>query len=251
MKHAQIWLAAALVLLSSLACRVEIGTGQAAAVAAPIQAGVDSQSAGRQPAGTAGAATSPATGGEKANSPTPDASTPTPTATPLPPVPTPTPTFTPTPIVPAQTPPDHIRAQAIGLDAPVVPAGWKVVEHDGNQTSVWEVPLNAAGWHQNSALPGQGGNVVLSGHHNMGAEVFRHVVDLKPGDEVILHADGRDYGYVVKDRFILPERGVPEEQREQNAQWIMPTASEQLTLVTCWPYTGNSHRVIVVAEPVR
>jgi sortase (surface protein transpeptidase) len=54
---------------------------------------------------------------------------------------------------------------------------------------------------------------------------------------------------VVIDRFILPERGVSDEQRRQNAQWIMPTNVERLTLVTCWPYTGNSHRVIVVAEP--
>lgn len=25
---------------------------------------------------------------------------------------------------------------------------------------------------------------------------------------------------------------------------------ERLTFVTCWPYTNNTHRVIVVAEPV-
>ena len=89
---------------------------------------------------------------------------------------------------------------------------------------------------------------MLSGHHNLGTEVFRYIVDLKPGDRVILHAYGRDYDYVVTDRFILAERGVSEEQRRQNAQWIMPTTIERLTLVTCWPYTDNSHRVIVVAK---
>jgi sortase A len=118
-------------------------------------------------------------------------------------------------------------------------------------TSLWVVPDDAAGWHVNSARPGYNGNVVLSGHHNMGTEVFRYIVDLKPGDPVILVADGREYTYTVTDRFILPERGVPEAQRRQNAQWIEPTAVERLTLVTCWPYEDNSHRVIVLANPAR
>jgi len=37
--------------------------------------------------------------------------------------------------------------------------------------------------------------------------------------------------------------------RRQNARWIAPTTDERLTLVTCWPYTGNSHRLIIVAKP--
>jgi sortase A len=89
---------------------------------------------------------------------------------------------------------------------------------------------------------------VLSGHHNMGTEVFRYLVDLKKGDEIILQADGRDYHYTVVDHFVLPERNVSAEQRQQNAQWIMPTTTERLTLVTCWPYSTNTHRVIVIAK---
>ena len=49
----------------------------------------------------------------------------------------------------------------------------------------------------------------------------------------------------------LEEAGMPLKVRQKNAQWIMPTGDERLTLVTCWPYEwpGNSHRVIVVARP--
>jgi sortase A len=166
--------------------------------------------------------------------------------------PTPVPTPTPLPVIPAQSPPERIIAPTIGLDAPVQPIGWQEKRlKSGEVTSVWVVPDDAAGWHINSALPGHGDNVVLSGHHNMGSEVFRYIVDLKPGDPVTLLADGRAYTYVVTDRFILPERGVPDEQRRQNAQWIMPTVAERLTLVTCWPYTDNSHRVIVLANPAQ
>ena len=162
----------------------------------------------------------------------------------------PSPTPTPISIIPAHSPPEHILVPAIGLDAPVARTIWTIADHNGTQTSAWVIPDDAAGWHENSALPGHGSNVVLSGHHNLGIEVFRNLVDLEQDDKIILRADNRDYYYVVTDRFILPERNVSEEQRRQNAQWIMPTADERITLVTCWPYNDNSHRLIVIAKPL-
>lgn len=157
---------------------------------------------------------------------------------------------TPTPqsILPAQSPPNRIIIPAISLEAPVEAVGWDIIKQETTDTTIWIVPENAAGWHQNSTLPGHGGNIVLSGHHNVGSEVFRDLVNLKKGDEIILQADDRVYTYKVTDHFILPERGVSEEQRHQNAQWIMPTTDERLTLVTCWPYNDNSHRLIVIAQ---
>lgn len=179
---------------------------------------------------------------------TPPPGSPPATPSPLPPRPVPTAGLLP----PAHDPPTRIVAPAIGLDARVVPMGWELVSRQGTFLSEWVVPENAAGWHKNSALPGHGGNVVLSGHHNIAGKVFRHVVDLAPGDEITLYADGRAYRYVVTEKYILKEAGMPLSVRKTNAQWIMPTADERLTLVTCWPYEwpGNSHRVIVVARPV-
>ncbi|RME98256.1 MAG: sortase [Chloroflexi bacterium] len=153
------------------------------------------------------------------------------------------------PLIPARYPPTRIIAPAIGLDAPVETAGWHTVEQDGNLVSVWDIPDNAAGWHTNSALPGQGSNVVFSGHHNIGGEVFRDLVDLKVGDEITVQADAYKYHYIITDRFIVPERDAPPEQRAQNAQWIKPTVDERITLVSCWPYNNNTHRLIVVAKP--
>jgi sortase A len=129
--------------------------------------------------------------------------------------------------------------------------GWEIVDRDGTFVSDWVVPKKAAGWHMNSALPGQVGNVVLSGHHNIEGKVFRYVVDLEPGDEVTLYSDDNAYLYTVTEKYILKETGMPRYIRVKNAQWIRPTEDERLTLVTCWPYEwpGNSHRVIVVARP--
>ncbi len=184
----------------------------------------------------------------------PDEADPTPTeppATSSPPTPTPRPTATPTPLPQAQEPPTRVVAQAIELDTQVVPMGWELVEHDGAMISEWIVPAKAAGWHMNSALPGHQDNVVLSGHHNIEGKVFRYVEDLKPGDEVNLYVGDTEYTYWVTEKYILKEEGMPLRVRQKNAQWIMPTGDERLTLVTCWPYEwpGNSHRVIVVARP--
>jgi sortase A len=129
--------------------------------------------------------------------------------------------------------------------------GWEMIDRKGALLSVWVVPENAAGWHVNSALPGHGENVVLSGHHNVQGKVFRYVVDLRLGDEITLYVGDTPYPYVVTEKYILKEAGMPLSVRQKNAQWIMPTGDERLTLVTCWPYEwpGNTHRVIVVARP--
>jgi LPXTG-site transpeptidase (sortase) family protein len=163
---------------------------------------------------------------------------------------TPTPIPKPMPRVPAQSAPDRIVAPSIDLDAPVVTIGWTAQESNGNWFSQWETAAYAAGFHKDSALPGHIGNTVISGHHNIEGKVFEHLVDLMPGDLIILYADGREYHYKVEDRFILKEAGVSLAQRRQNALWIAPTRDERLTLVTCWPPEGNEYRVIVVAKPV-
>ena len=137
----------------------------------------------------------------------------------------------------------------IGLDAKVVEVGWKVVEENGQLVTEWEVADYAAGHHKGSAYPGQVGNCVISGHHNIKGEVFRYLVDLEPGDEVILYAGEVDYRYTVNDKFIVPEKYASKEQQAENKKWIDPTPDERLTLVTCWPYWSNTHRVIVIAKP--
>jgi sortase A len=130
--------------------------------------------------------------------------------------------------------------------------GWDMVDKKGTLKSEWVVPRKAAGWHMNSALPGNGENVVLSGHHNIEGKVFRYVVALSMGDEVTLYIGDTPYVYTVTEKYILKEAGMPLSVRKKNAQWIMPTGDERLTLVTCWPYQwpGNSHRVIIVARPL-
>ncbi len=181
------------------------------------------------------------------NTPVPT-NTPTPVAEPLPtntPIPAPSPPSPP----PASSGPTRVVIKSVGIDTPVTPIGWSVVEQNGREYSVWDVADYVAGWHETSAPPGQPGNTVLSGHHNIKGEVFRYLVDVQEGDEVDLYVGDAVYQYYVEQKLIVKEKGEPLEVRRQNAQWIASTNDVRVTLVTCWPYTNNTHRVIVVAKP--
>jgi sortase A len=164
----------------------------------------------------------------------------------------PTPTSLPTPMPdPASLIPTWLSIPVINLDAPIVEVGWETKEISGQLVSSWIVPQSfAAGWHKISSPPGQGGNVVLNGHHNIHGEVFRDLVDLQPGDEIVVYAGETAYYYNVTARYLLEEKGQPIEVRTRNARFILPTEYEQLTMVTCWPYTNNTHRLIIVALPM-
>jgi sortase A len=145
----------------------------------------------------------------------------------------------------------RIVAESISLDAQVIEVGWIQEIRSGVPTNIWTVADFAAGWHKNTALPGQGGNIVLSGHHNIKGEVFRYTIDLNVGDMVTLYMGDQPYYYTVVDKFIVKDKDEPDAVRRENAKWIGPFNEERLTLVTCWPYTNNTHRAIVIAKPVQ
>jgi len=116
--------------------------------------------------------------------------------------------------------------------------------------SEWDVADYAAGFHRGSAYPGHVGNTALSGHHNIRGEVFRRLIELRAGDLVSLCVGKQEYRYTVRQVLLIPDKNASPEQRRENARWIAHFPDERLTLVTCWPYTSNTHRVIVIAYPV-
>lgn len=156
-------------------------------------------------------------------------------------------------LVPGQ--PQRIVIPQLGVDAPVRDVSLSAAFDTSQGSDIfyqWQVPQSyAAGWHHTSAPLGQPGNTVLNGHQNIYGEVFRDLEDLSVGDGIIMYDDNEaSYVYEVVTREILPERDQPTAVREANARWIQPTADERLTLVTCWPYTTNSHRLVIVARPI-
>ena len=182
--------------------------------------------------------------------PTSTSAVPVSTSTPSPTRSTPTPTLLPSP-TPTPALPTRIVIPAIGVDAPVAPVSWQVVETDGPAQVAWEVPdTYAAGWHETSAPLGVLGNTVLNGHNTTHGEVFRDLYTLKAGDVITVYAGEVPYGYAVTEVLILPEAGQPLEKRIENARYILPTEDERLTLVTCHPYGSLRYRLIVIAHPL-
>lgn len=149
---------------------------------------------------------------------------------------------------------DRLVIPAIRVDFKVIEVGWDTIEENGQLISVWQVAEYAVGQHRGSANPGEGDNIVLAGHVGGYGRVFKDLFYLKPGDEVIVYSRGQPYRYIVNERIVVDEEGVPPEQRLANARYIAPTGYEVVTMVTCWPPSGPDkfkQRVIVRALPVQ
>lgn len=147
--------------------------------------------------------------------------------------------------------PTRIQAPIISLDAPVVEMGWHVVEEAGQEVSEWEMPENEAGWHRNTARPGEGSNVVISGHNaSTGGQVFAELDELQVGDEITLWNDSNEsFVYQVTEKTIVRTFAISDEADEYLRIVTEPTPQEQLTLISCWPSWTNTHRLIVIAQP--
>jgi LPXTG-site transpeptidase (sortase) family protein len=148
--------------------------------------------------------------------------------------------------------PDRIVIPDINLDVPIKKVPYRLIKDDATNFvyQQWAVPNEkAVGWQPTSALLGEPGNTVLDGHHNDYGMVFRYLVDLQPGATIELFSGEMEFKYTITNKMILPERNQPLSVRFSNAQWLLPSSDERITLVTCWPFTSNTHRLIVVAIP--
>ena len=147
--------------------------------------------------------------------------------------------------------PSRLVIADIKIDTPVVELGWTTQKkNDGSIFSEWEVAEYAAGWHKNSVVPGEPGNVVMSGHNNILGSVFRELDQLKRGDTIDVYSGGTRYQYAVDEVLIVPEKFASATQRKANARYIQAYDDDRLTLVSCWPRDDNTHRVVVIARPV-
>jgi sortase A len=124
--------------------------------------------------------------------------------------------------------------QAIRLQIPAIKVDAPVVQGDG-----WEQLKKGVGQLLNTPDPGEDGNIVLSAHNDVFGEIFRHLDELQPGDEVILFTSQRTYTYVITDSQIVEPTQV---------EVIEPTSDPKLTLISCYPYMVDKKRIVVSAS---
>ena len=147
--------------------------------------------------------------------------------------------------------PVRLLIESINLDAPIVPSAIDFKKIAGKEYMQWIVPDEfAAGWHTTSALLGEPGNTVLNGHNNTNGEVFKSLDKVEVGDIITIESHESKFSYLITNKMILPEKYEEIDIRMNNAQWILPSVDERLTLISCWPFESNTHRVVIVARPL-
>jgi sortase A len=113
------------------------------------------------------------------------------------------------------------------VDAPIV-------QGDG-----WEQLKKGVGQHVGTADPGKRGNVVLSAHNDIFGEIFRHLDQLEPGDEVVVYTNQRAYTYIVNGSDVVEPTAV---------EVMAATSNPTLTLISCYPYLVDNKRIVVTAR---
>lgn len=166
---------------------------------------------------------------------------------------TPPPTLTPAPsptATPLPLPVIRLSIPSIGLNS-VVEEVFPIETYSSNGeiVSVWDAETVAVGHYDTSGNPGEGRNIVLSGHNNMLGEVFRDLNYVSLGDEIILFTEDRAFYYHVQKKYIIPFLGEEEEGSEQLRSFAAPQSTEMVTLISCWPYATNANRIIIIAVP--
>ena len=120
----------------------------------------------------------------------------------------------------------RIVIPSIGVDAPVV------------QGDSWEDLKRGVGQHPDTAQPGAPGNMVVSAHNDAFDKIFRHLHKLVSGDHVYVYTVDMSYDYEVVDtRIVNPD----------DLSAIGETDEPTLTMITCYPYLIDTHRVVVSA----
>jgi sortase A len=110
------------------------------------------------------------------------------------------------------------------LEAPSVGLTATVIEGSSDR-----MLARAAGHIEDTALPGQPGNVGIAGHRDT---TFRAVRNLHPGDPLMLETATGVFHYEIERTFIVDPTDV---------YVLDPTDTPSLTLVTCYPFTFIGH----------
>ena len=199
-------------------------------------------------------------------------SQPSPPALPELPSPTPLPAPSPTPQPQPLPAPQAVNSTGrvvrlviprLGVDRAVIPLGFSK-SGDGVDWNTDKLFANAnrkdlIGQTLTSVNPGEGSNIVLMGHNYDNGYyawegVFVNIKTLAAGDEIVAYTEGGgEYHYKVQLVKKVPWSKENAAEAAKHFKYLGPTASEQLTLVTCgganvYPWQA---RLYVVALPAQ
>lgn len=114
------------------------------------------------------------------------------------------------------------------------------IDHDIVQGVDWNALQLGVGMLPNGAVPrSEGDNVVLAAHNDIYGEIFRHLDQLEPGDQIEIQTQSGSYVYIVRGWEIV----------EPDAVHVMQSqGTPMVTLISCYPYQVNTQRIVVFAD---
>ena len=155
----------------------------------------------------------------------------------------------------------ELKWQEAPATEPELHKGFALVYIPRLQDKAWELPItrgvdpddltSGLGHYPENALPGEKGNFALAGHRSTYNEPLANIDQLKQDDEVIIETAENWYVYkLILDEIVEPD-----------ALWVLDEnpggivnktgVEEMITLTTCHPRWGSTHRWIwwgVLAE---
>ena len=136
----------------------------------------------------------------------------------------------------------NLEIPSLEISAPVI------ADVNGGDKDVYFKALEGGVAHfAGTAKPGEGGNIFIFGHSSFYfwkagdyKDIFKNLEDIEIGDEIIVNYKDKKYTYKVTETKVVD----PNE-----TSVLEPTATEQLTLMTCVPPGTDEQRLIVIAKP--
>lgn len=120
-----------------------------------------------------------------------------------------------------------LKIQALDLEAPVY--------HGDSDMELRNGVAHFAG----STMPGEGGNVILSGHKHT---YLKNLENIKVGQEVLIETNYGTFKYKVSEIKIVEKTDTKE---------LRTLGRERLTLYTCYPFrmlSGDRERMIAICD---
>lgn len=125
-----------------------------------------------------------------------------------------------------------------------------LVAHDWNalEKDMQEALKDGVIHYPGTSLPGQHGNIVITGHSSYFPwdpgrfkDVFALLHQLKIGDKIVIYYNQEKYIYEVTEKKVV---------KPTEINILKQTPDDKLTLITCTPVGTNLNRLIVTAMPV-
>jgi LPXTG-site transpeptidase (sortase) family protein len=135
---------------------------------------------------------------------------------------------------------NRIEIPALNLKVPLV------VENNLDYWGVFKALDRGAVYYPESVLPGERGQTIILGHsappgwpkikHDW---IFSKIGELKEGDEIFVHFNGKKYVYSVKEKIIV--------KRGAKLPSLLTNSENSLVLISCWPPGKDLLRIAVMA----